>query len=148
MMVNISGSGLELTLIATGAFPAGFQITQFADDGDPLDFPSIDIAGTGMGLNGDLVVYNTPNPITVTLNVIPNSTDDTNLSILFQLNRVGRGKKSINSTITMIGVYPDNRVVTLINGVITSGQPSNSISSDGRMKSKAYSFVFENIVKA
>lgn len=143
-MQDISGFGLRLNLRASVTFPAGVTITQFADDGDPLDIPSQQVADKAMGLNGDLIVWSKANPILVTINVIANSDDDRNLSVLLNANRVGKGKRSARDVITFTGIYPDNRQVTLTQGKITDGMVSNSVASAGRLKTKAYAFAFEN----
>src|SRR5574343_1608278 len=112
-MNNISGFGLQIQVIASVTFPSGFTLTQFADDADPFDLPSIQIADKAMGLNGDLVVWSKANPIPVTVNVIPGSDDDKNLAILYDANRVGRGKVSARDEITLVGIYPDGSTITL-----------------------------------
>lgn len=145
-MQNISGFGLVVNVVASNTFPAGFTVTQFADDADPFDIPSIQIADKAMGLNGDLVVWNKATPISVTINVIPGSDDDRNLAILAEANRVGRGKRGAQDVITMTAVYPDGTALTLTPGVITDGAPGTSLASAGRKKSKAYAFTFENRV--
>lgn len=144
-MQDVSGFGLKLRLIASVTFPAGITVTQFADDADPFDLPSQQVADKAMGLNGDLVTWSTANPILATLNVIPDSDDDRNLAILLNANRVGRGKSSARDVITLVGVYPSGRTATLSVGKITDGSPGNSVSSAGRMKSKAYQFAFEGL---
>lgn len=144
-MQDVSGFGLRLRLTASVTFPAGITITQFADDADPFDIPSIQVADTAMGLNGDLVSWSTANPIVPTINVIPGTDDDRNLAILLEANRVGRGKNGSRDVITLTGIYPDGRTTTLSNGKITNGSPGNSVASAGRMKSKAYQFAFEGL---
>lgn len=143
-MNDISGFGLRIQLIADKTFPVGVPVTQFADDADPFDLPSLQIADKAMGLNGDLITWSKANPIIVTLNVIPGSLDDINLGILLEANRVGRGKIGARDIITLIGIYPDGRVITLSPGSITDGMPGDSVSSAGRLKTKSYAFAFEN----
>lgn len=147
-MDNISGFGLVVTLIASQTFPTGITLTQFSDDGDPLDLPSIQIADKGMGLNGDLVVWSKATPVPVTLNVIANTQDDVNLSIIAENNRVGRGKNSSRDVITMTIVYPDGSTVFLDPGLITDAMFGKSVASAGRYKTKAYAFTFENMTRA
>lgn len=147
-MNNISGFGLRVTLVASRTFPAGLNITQFADDSDPIDMPSIQINDNAMGLNGDLVVWNTANPLEVTLNVLPSTADDINLSILLEANRVGRGKISANDNITLTVMYPAGNFVIFSNGVIREGMPSSGVASEGRLKTKTYVFAFENRIGA
>lgn len=144
-MQDVSGFGLRIRLTASVTFPAGITLTQFADDADPFDIPSVQVADKAMGLNGDLITWSKANPITPTINVIPNTDDDRNLAILLEANRVARGKLSARDVITLTGVYPDGRTITLSNGKITDGAPGLSIASSNRMKSKAYAFAFEGL---
>lgn len=144
MSENISGFGLKVVVVASTTFPAGITITQFADDSDPFDLPELTIGDTGMGLNGDLVVWAKATPIDIKLAVVPNSPDDVNLAILFEANRVAKGKAGARDVITLTGVYPDGTVKIFRQGMILTGIPSNAIQSSGRMKSKTYGFKFEN----
>jgi hypothetical protein len=144
MTTDVSGFGAQVQVKASNTFPQGFVISQFADDADPFDIPSIQIADKAMGLNGDLVTWSKANPILITINVIPNSDDDRNLAILLEANRVGKGKVGARDEVTIVSVYPNEGTLTLTSGVITDGAPGNSIASAGRMKSKAYQFAFEN----
>jgi hypothetical protein len=147
-MENISGYGLRVTLRASVTFPQGISITQFADDADPLDIPSIQIADKAMGLNGDLIVWGKANPLLVTLNVIPGSDNDKNLSILAEANRTGKGKAPALDVITLVATYPDGSVETFTSGAITDGMPGRSVASSGRQKTRPYVFAFENRVLA
>ncbi len=141
-MADISGFGLQITLIASNTFPFGISLTQFADDADPFDIPTLQVAETAMGLNGELLSWSKPNPIKVTLNVVPQSDDDVNLGILLDANRVAFGKDSARDLITLVGIYPDGTVTTLVGGKITEGMTSTSVASASRMKSKMYGFSF------
>lgn len=144
-MQNVSAFGSRIVLRASSTFPSGITITQFADDADPFDLPEITVGETAMGLNGDLVVWSAPNPIMMTLNVIPGSDDDRNLAVLLEANRVARGKRSARDVITATQVYPDGRTLTLVQGVALTGRPGQSSASSGRMKSKPYGFAFEGL---
>lgn len=146
-MQNISGNGFQIQLLATFTFPIGITISQASDDSDPIDFPSMQIADKAMGLNGDLLAWSKANPIVVNIAVIPSSEDDKNLSILFNNNRVGRRKISTQDIITLTVTYPNSDIVTLNNGIITDGPPALSIASAGRLKTKTYSFSFENFTE-
>ncbi len=146
MANDISGFGLQIRIVADVTFPSGITITQFADDADPFDLPSLQIRDKAMGLNGDLITWSTANPINITTNVVPGSDDDKNLAVLFEANRVGKGKNGARDVITMTGLYPDGSTITLTNGSITDGMPGSAASSAGRLKSKNYAFTFENKV--
>lgn len=144
-MQDISATGISLLIKADKTFPNGFTVTQFADDADPFDLPSLEIAATAMNVNGELVTWSSPQPINPTLNVIPGSEDDSNLATLFEANRAASGKTVARDIITIVATYPDGSTVTLSNGKMTSGFPGKSIASAGRMKSKAYSFMFQDL---
>lgn len=143
-MQNISGFGISVTLVASATFPNGIELTEFADDADPFDIPSQQLADTAMTLNGDLLTWSTANPIVVTLNMIPQSEDDINLAILAEANRVGKGKTSARDVITLTGIYPGGNSIILSSGSITDAMVGNSVASAGRIKSKPYNFSFEN----
>lgn len=145
-MQDISGFGLRAVLRASNLFPAGFSITQFADDADPFDFPDVAIAEGAMGLNGDLIVWSTPNPIQVTISVIPGSPDDNNLNVLYEANRAGRGKSPSRDIITLAGIYAAGDTVTCARGRIINGRTGMSVASAGRLKTSTYTFIFEEAV--
>jgi hypothetical protein len=143
-MTDISGFGALVNIKASNTFPQGFVVSQFADDADPFDIPSVQIADTAMGLNGDLISWSRANPIKITINLVPGSEDDRNMAILFEANRVGKGKQGARDEITVVAVYPNEGTLTLTAGVITDGPPGGSIGSSGRLKTNAYMFSFEN----
>ena len=144
MANDISGFGLKATLIASVTFPAGFVISQFADDADPFDLPQIQIGDKAMGLNGDLITWSKANPLILNMNVIPAGDDDKNLAVLAEANRVGKGKQGARDVVTITGIYPDGRTITFSGGKITDAPIGSSVASAGRLKSKTYAFAFEN----
>lgn len=144
-MNDISVFGLRVQLTASQTFPSGISLTQFADDADPFDTPSMQIRDKAMGVNGDLITWSKANPIALTLNIVPNSDDDKNLAVLFDANRVGKGKQGARDVVGITVVYPDGRTASFTQGTITDGMPANSATSAGRLKSKAYAFAFENV---
>ncbi|WP_058909735.1 phage tail fiber protein [Entomohabitans teleogrylli] len=146
MTNDISGFGLRVTLRASVMFPAGITLTQFADDADPLDSASLKLGDAAIGLNGDMVSWRTLNAIPVTLNILPNSDDDKNLRILAEANRVAKGKKSTNDSITMTIYYPSGETRMLTGGTIVDAMIGNGVTSSGRLKTKSYAFKFENQV--
>lgn len=146
-MPDISGFGLRVQIVASVTFPQGINLTQFADDQDPLDMASIQIADKAMGLNGDLIIWSKANPLPAVLNIVPNSDDDRNLSVLAENNRVGKGKTGTRDVITMTIIYPGGATITLSQGAITDAMFGQSVASSSRMKSKTYAFSFENKVE-
>lgn len=143
MALDITGVGTVVTLIASTTFPVGIPITQFADDADAVDMGSIQIADVAMGLNGDLIKWGKANALPVVIGVVPGSEDDLNLQILADANRVAQGKSSAYDNITLTIVYPDGSIVQFTGGVITDAMFGKSVSSAGRIKTRSYSFKFE-----
>jgi len=146
-MQDISGYGISASVAASNTFPSGFPVTQFADDADPVDAASIQLADKAMGVNGDLIVWSKANPILVVIAVIPGSDDDRNLSVLAEANRTAKGKAPARDVINMVITYPDGSTASLSQGKITDAIPTQAIASAGRMKSKPYGFVFEGMNK-
>lgn len=147
-MADVSGFGLKALLVATGSFPAGFPITAFADDSDPIEMESIAIADKAMGLNGDLVTWSKATPIPVNISVIAETVDDLNLTILATANKVGKLAIGAKDVINLTLVYPNGKIINLNNGKMTDAPFGSSVQSQGRLKGKTYKFVFESIVIA
>lgn len=144
-MYDISAIGLSMRLIASRTLPTGITITEFADDSDPFDLPSMDIATPAMNINGDLVVFSAPTPIQITINLIAGSQADENLAIIFDANRPGRNKRHAGDIITLVKLLPDGGSLSLTDGKIISGTPGISVTSGGRYKAKTYGFAFQGL---
>jgi hypothetical protein len=144
-MNDVSGFGLKIRVVASLSFPSGFDVTQFADDADPFAVPSQQVRDKAMGVNGDLIVWSKANPINISLSLIPKSEDDRNMAVLFENNRVGRGKQGSRDVITMVGIYPDGSTIMLTEGAITDGMPGRGVVSAGRLQTPTYQFSFENV---
>lgn len=145
-MPDISNFGSVVNVIASNSFPVGFPITQFSDDADPFDFPSIQIADVAMGVNGDLITWSRANPLPATLSVIVGSEDDIALQIIAKNNRVGKGKQNALDSITITVIYPDETTVTFTGGKMTNAMFGKSGTSQGRLKTRSYQFMFENVI--
>lgn len=145
-MKDISGTGLSIIVKASNTFPQGILCTSFPDDTDPLDFPEVTITEYGMGLNGDLITWTSPQPLQFSLSLIPGTEEEIAMAFLFEANRVAKGKKSAKDEITIVVNYPDGTIKTLRPGRIVSGQTGKGIASGGRTKTPTYGFVFENKV--
>ena len=143
-MQDVSAIGFSLVLRASQTFPAGFTISEVADDADPFDIPAVEIASTAMNVNGDLVTWSSPTPMMPTINVIPGSESDKNLSILWDANRAARGKRNARDVITLVASYPDGSTKVFSEGKMTSGTPGGSVGSGGRIKTNAYVFAFQD----
>lgn len=145
-MNNVSATGIKAFLIASHTFPAGFWISEFADDRDAVSVENTQVNETAMGPNGDMVVWGTPTPIAVQLGVINGSESDENLRILFNANRVAKNKASVKDIITLTIQYPDGRKIICNNGVLVSGPALPTAVSSSRINGNEYGFRFENVI--
>lgn len=146
MSVDVSALGIKATLVAAPSYPVGFTISQFADDGDSLNVPDMTIMQSGMGVNGDLVVWRTAVPCEVDINVIPGTDDCKNLENLFKLNMVQKNKVASKDVITLTIQHPNGKIDILTNGYIIGGKPVQDYTASGRAKTRTFRFMFENNV--
>lgn len=145
MSSNISLFGLSAHIKASNTFPAGFLLSAWADDQPPIDAADLEIAASGMGPNGDLVVWQKPAVIPMSFCVIPNSEDDRNLSLLFEANRISKSKGRVPLDVVTITLsFQDGRVVKLIKGIIMSGPATPAGTQEGRLNSRKFGFQFED----
>lgn len=147
MTQDISGFGTIVNVVASNTFPVGIIVTEFSDDADAFDVEAIDIADKAMGVNGDLIKWSKANALPFTLNVIPGSPSDVNLSILAEANRVGQGKNGAQDIITITVIYPNGNILLLSQGFIQNAMFGNSVAGSGRQKTKPYKFFFQNKVE-
>lgn len=148
MPQNISGFGTVVTLQTSFTFPTGLVVTQFADDSDPIDLAAIDIADKSMGLNGELITWAKAVAKPLVLAVIPGSQDDQNLQLLAEANTPAVGKPAVGDLIQATVLYPDGSSVVLTNGRLTNASFGKSIAGSQRMKTKIYTFAFEDAPSA
>lgn len=147
-MQDISGFGAKVTVVADKTFPQGFTLSQFADDTDPFDLPSVPIADKAMGVNGDLITWGKASPKTIAIAVVPGSDDDRNLQALYDANAISKDKTVAADVITITVAYPDGRTLTLSPGRLTDGPPGLGVASAGRLKTSTYQFAFEAAARA
>ena len=145
-MKDVSGTGLSILVKASNTYPQGILCTCFADDSDPMDFPEVTITEYGMGLNGDLITWTSPQALPFSISLAPGTEEEIAMDFLLEANRAAKGKKSAKDVITIVANYPDGTRKTLKNGKIISGLPGKGVSSGGRIKTPTYRFVFENKV--
>lgn len=146
MAIDISAMGLKVLVKATPTYPVGIEVTHFADDGDSLNISDLTIMESGMGVNGDMVVWRVATPCEIDLNVIPGTDECIELEKLFNLNMTQKNRVSSKDVISMVITHPDGKQTVLSNGYIIGGKPAQDYSSAGRANSRSFRFVFENNV--
>lgn len=146
MSYDVSGVGSIITIIADKTLPQGYPLSQFAEDVDPFDFPSVQIGNAVMGANGDGQRYATAVMLPWKVSAIVGSPDDTALQTIAKANLVGKGKASVDDEITVVAIYPDGTQATLTGGKITEAMFGKGMAGTGRLKTRVYGFLFENII--
>lgn len=143
---EISVLGTKAYLTADKTFPAGFEITKFPADSDGIDIQENQIGNGEMGVNGDMITWHTPVPQQLTITVVPKSEEDKNLQILLDRNRAAKGRSNIQDNITLVVTLADGTTHTFSNGIIISGELGYSITSQGKIRTKRYGFMFEQFI--
>lgn len=141
-MIDISGHGTSVTVVALSSFPQGFSLTKFADDQDPISCEAVEPTGFEMLYDGSLFAFDKAAPIKVVISTVPNSDDDINLKILLQARKGAAKIIPLPDVTSIIISYPDGGRVMLSGGTIISGPLADSIQASGRKKGNSYTFVF------
>lgn len=136
-------TGSILTLTSSRTYPnAPIVIKAFSDDTDPFNVTQDAETQYGMDMAGGLVVWQKAQAVTVQVSAVTGSEAQKALEKLRRNNRVTMlGPEIIQINIRHI----DGSTDKYVNGVITQTPPGKSGSSDGKMKTSVYTFVFENV---
>lgn len=147
-MINISGFGTGIVIVALQSFPMGFTLSKFADDEDPITAKDVEATGYEMLYDGSLYSFDKAAPVEVSISVIPGSDDDINMKILLQNKKGAKKLIPLADVTSMVITYPDKGRIILSNGTILRGPLVDSITSNGRKKSNTFTFVFGSITGA
>lgn len=159
-MTEVSMAGSVVTIKSKGA--GTITLTEFAEDADPISISDLEVRKGGMNLNGNLVSWAAPNPITVSMSLIPGSESDKKLSALIRACHIGGKSNQIGdafiSSMTIavpssIGAKDASNLKisqpstkwTFSNGFVSSGPVAQGSNSDGKATTKTYTFVFEMV---
>lgn len=141
-MIDVSGFGTGITIVATTSFPMGFKLSQFADDADPVVFDETETSDFELLYDGSLFVYDQASAIKMSVSVIPGSDDDINLKLLLQSRKSTPKIIPLPDTVIAYIGYGGGGSVILSNGGVVKGPLADSITAQGRKKANTYSFVF------
>ena len=147
-MINISGTGTSVVLVALQSFPMGFNLTQFADDIDPIAAEETEATGIEMLYDGSLFSFDKAAPIMVTFGVIAGSDDDINLKIMLASRKSNVSILPFPDVTSAVITYPDGGRIVLSNGSIIKGSLVDTIQNTGRKKGNAYTFAFNTYAGA
>lgn len=141
-MIDVSAFGTGITIVATSSFPMGFGLSSFADDEDPISISEVEVSGFEKLYDGSIFTFDKTSPILLSVGVMPNTDDDTNLKILMQMRKSSPQLLPLPDTTSMVINYADGGRVILSQGIILSGALADSITTQGRKKGNVYHFVF------
>lgn len=141
-MIDISGFGTSISVLALQSFPQGFSLTKFADDEDPLTCEIVETTGYEALYDGSFFFFDKACPIKINVSTVPGSDDDINLKILLQARKGSVSLIPLPDVTSMIITYPDGGRVALSGGSIVGGPLADSVQATGRKKGNTYTFVF------
>lgn len=147
-MIDVSGFGTGIVIVALQSFPMGFSLSKFADDAEPISAKDIEAVGYEMLYDGTLFSFDKAAPVELSVSVIPGSDDDLNLKILLSSKKGAKKLIPLTDVTSMVITYPDGGRVILTNGTILRGPLVDSIETSGRRKSNTFTFVFGGITGA
>ena len=156
-MVDISYAGAKIYLWTRTGKKVG-PITEFSDEGSPVEIPDIDIADGNMNLNGILVTWTKAQAAEFSLTLIPNSQSEKILATWLSAHAIGgRGaipeafidqlQLIIPANVNVSGTSSKNSLIyTFKNGRMRRGAPATGTNSEGKMNAKTYNFIFEQVM--
>lgn len=128
----------------------GYQITDFIDDQNPVDFQDTDVANIEWSCNGRMIRTVKPSGIMMSVTVIPASPSDDKLMYLLR-HRFNNGgdvnlsevNTPINARITLAGKHQKSYHFSM--GTCVAGPLGPSAQGSGKMGGNTFSFVFERV---
>ena len=144
--MDVSAIGFKILVKDTKIFPDGFTISRTADGADPFAFSTVTVGSATTDANGYKVYATTPNPTEFTINLLPTSEEDKNMSLLFESHRPRPGIPRTGGEITITVIYADGSSTTANDCSFLTGDPKRSIQGDSRYKNKVYTFACEDYV--
>jgi len=142
--MDVSALGFKILVQDSKIFPQGFSITRTADGSDLFAFSDLTIGEASMDANGNMVYATTPNPTEFTINLLPTSEEDKNMSLLFEAHKPKTQRARMGGKITIMVQYSDGSSTIANNCKFISGSPKKSITSPSRYTNKVYTFACES----
>jgi uncharacterized protein YodC (DUF2158 family) len=154
-MIDISFTGGNIIVKSGGA---STTISEFSDEGTPVECNEIEVTGHAVTLNGQVIFWRKPNAYVVAVTVIPMSDNDITLGNMLEMAHVKPGEggaapvSKLTASLTIncpkineSGSQSRGNTWSFQNGRIVSGPTGPSTSSEGKMTARTYTFVFETL---
>lgn len=156
-MIDVSMAGASIILKSKNGLVVSNPITEFADDGNPVDIPNLEVAGGNMNLNGLLVTWTKPNPVQISFTLIPGSDSERALHKFLAAVHVGGKGSTVGEAFieSLVYKYPtpnsqrsttgkNTNTITFSNGRLLSGPPAVGTNNEGKASSTTWTFMFES----
>lgn len=155
-MIDVSFTGATIVISADAI--GSTTITEFYDEGSPLQCSEIEVTGNSLTLNGTLVTWAKPSAYVVSVTVVPESENDNSLRTLLEKSHVKHASSgttvysvdpvAVDTTMTIKapGISMDHktkREYTFSAGRILSGPSAISANAEGKLSGNTYTFIFE-----
>lgn len=155
-MIDVSATGATVTVKAAAI--GQVTISRFSDEGTPFEFNEIEVTGSALSLNGEVIFWSKPVAYAASVTVIPHSDEDDALRKLLEASHVrfsGGSTKAVdpanvNTSLTLKCPHIDGagqsfKMYSYTNGRIVSGPTAPSTSPEGKLSARTYTFVFEQM---
>lgn len=158
-MIDVSATGATVTIKAPAI--GSVTVSRFSDEGTPFEFNEIEVTGSALSLNGELITWSKPVAYAASVTVIPHSDEDNALRKLLEASHVrftGKGTKAVSpenvkTSLTLkcpkINAGGNSfKMYSYTNGRIVSGPTAPSTSPEGKLSARTYTFVFEQMAES
>lgn len=138
---DVSFAGSKIKLSGAGM---SFDVIDFMDDANPVEFQDTEVSGAGMNFKGQMIRYAKASVITASVTVAPASESDDNLYAMWKKFRIhDNWEPSWEDPITLtVMTGKHNHTRTLSNGTMVSGPAGPSSNGEGKMIGRTYTFAF------
>lgn len=148
MAGSISARLYDVSFAGSTITVNGATITDFVDDANPIEFQDVVLTRPEFSCNGRMIRCIKPNPIVMSVTVIPGSASDKGLFNLWKGYYCGISsmcKQFIDCNITIGNNTSSIKSISLKGGTMISGPGGFSANGVGKMKGKTYVFAFQNV---
>jgi len=152
-MIDLSFTGGSITIKSGVTGATNIPVTEFSDEGSPIEVDEIEVAGYAINLNGLMIRWRKPAAYVAKVTVIPGSDNDESLTKLLNAAHITKGatlEPIANLKVTMEVSAPGingaaSRTWTFEEGCIVSGSPAVASDAEGKMQAKTFTFAFEKM---
>ena len=152
-MIDISFSGGSVTVSCGGI---STTITEFSDEGSPIECQDIEVTGHSATLNGQAIFWRKPSLYQVSVTVIPGSDNDAALQQMLRRAHMHPGNianiSELEATMTIrapqinaSGSQAGGNSWNFSYGRILSGPTGPSSNGEGKTSARTYTFIFERM---